>query len=256
MKNSIEIIFIFFFILITSDGNAQTKDHTIIGTLRHLDTLLPDINILNKTKSLGTSSDQQGRFKMLVSLGDSILFSSVAFQNRTIIVSENHINSRRMDVYLEPGLNELEAIELQQKIRLEVQKIAVPRGAVLDMDEMSSRTPNAELFTNPTSYVGVDFMNIIYGLTTKMRTKKRARKAMNMQIAALKSEFPEKIKLAYGKHFFTDVLRLKSDEIELFLDFCGGNGLTDYYDRPEIEIKDFLFKQVKRFKLVRSDTGN
>ena len=236
--------------------HAQKKTVAIDGIIRHLDTVLPDIHVMNRTKNMGTTSSKDGTYKLPVSIGDSVLFSSVAYQNRTIVVSENHISKRRMDVYLEPGLNELEVIELQQKVRLEVQRIAVPRGAVLELDEMSSRTPNAELFTDPTSYVGVDFMNIFYGLTTKLRAKKREQRAKNRFILHLKREFPNKLKSDYGSGFFTDELALELEEIDHFLDFCEGNGLTDFYDKPEIEIKDFLIKQQKLYNSIKNEIRN
>lgn len=248
IKKLISFIAIAFLPIITIV--SQTTEIVIQGTVKHLETNLEDINVFNKTKNLGTSSDANGQFQIPVTLGDSILFSSVQFQNRTIVVFESHIEKKSMEVFLEPELNELEVVELQQKIRLEWQKISVPRGTVLEMDELSSRTPNAEFFTDPTKMSGVNFMNIIHGLTKNIRSKKREKKKRQEQISSLKKEFPQKLKLDFGNTFFTDHLGLETAEIDLYLDYFESKGLLELYEANDFEIKNFLIKQNKIFKAM------
>lgn len=113
----IKLTNLFFLIFIAMKCIAQENPVTINGQVKSLKKTISNVHIINKTTGQGTFSNENGKFAMNVSLGDSILFSSIVYQNRIIKITNTHIHSKSMTVYLEPGLTELDVIELEQKIR-------------------------------------------------------------------------------------------------------------------------------------------
>ena len=92
-------------------------------------------------------------------------------------------------------------------------------------------------------------------LTKKSRLKRKARKLdQKLELEKskkLRAEFSTKIKNEYEATFFNEVLHISEENIYLFLDYCEGNGLLDFYKSEEIVIKNFLIKQSKEFKLIQ-----
>lgn len=222
---------------------AQEEAEVLQGKVKYEDSYLQDINIINLRSNLGTSSNSHGIFIIPAVEGDSILFSSISYQNRIIVVTDHHIQDHLMTVYLEPGFNELDEVEILRKVRLEFNNVAVDQRAVLDADEISvNSAPNVQqTFDYNTQLTnGVSLTSIYKAITQKARAKKQSENDEKNQITHLQNEFPNKIKAEYGDEFFTEWLYIPADEINLFLDFCQENGLGELYDSNEFIVKNFL----------------
>lgn len=253
MLSNIKKISFFVAYLFAISLSAQEKPVLLEGKVKYNEMSIPDINVINKTSNIGTSSNENGEFKISAKLGDSITFSSIEYQNRIIAVTENHINNNAITVYLEPGFNELDEVEILQKMRLEFNNIALDRRAILDTDEIDkSAAPNLDqqmhqgYMTNGMSLIG------IYNLLTKnSRARKRTANDEKNQIEHFKAELPNTLKKLYGVDFFTDWLYIPKDEVDLFLDYCQGNGLGEYYNSNEFVIKNFLVIQSNNYNKLK-----
>ena len=152
---------------------ATAQEVTIEGKVLFDTTPLKDINVLDKNTLKGVATDENGKFKLNVMKGDSILFSSLSFQNRIIVISDNHIKDKYMEVYLELGFTELDEVELVQWFRLELGDVAVDERARLNNDQTDDyRPPNASYFVDPTAkHEGISARSIYRALTKKSRLK-------------------------------------------------------------------------------------
>lgn len=234
--------------------NAQEDRIRLKGNVKYNTANLENINIINKTLKLGTASNVDGIFEIVAAKGDSIEFSSIEYQNRTIVVTENHINSKYIAVYLEPGFNELDEVQILQNMRIDVSKVPVQQRAQLDIDEMDlNEAPDARDLSGYNTQLtnGMDLIQIYSLLTKKKRAKKRSENDLKNEIEHIKQELPTTLKNAYGDDFFTEWLHIENDEIYEFLDFCQANGLGDFYKSEEIYIKDFLIKQSVNFNKTK-----
>lgn len=242
------------FICFTLKMNGQEERIKLKGNVKYNTTNLENINIINKAVKMGTASNADGIFEIIAAKGDSIEFSSIEYQNRTIVITENHINSKYIAVYLEPGFNELDEVEILQSMRLDVSKVPVQQRAQLDIDEMDLReAPDAKDLSGYNTQLtnGMDLIQIYSLLTKKSRAKKRSENDLKNEIEHIKQELPTTLKNAYGDDFFTEWLHIENDEIYEFLDFCQANGLGDFYKSEEIYIKDFLIKQSVNFNKTK-----
>ena len=258
LKTNSYLILIFVFIISIQKSNAQDLRFKIKGTIKYDSTYLQDINILNKVTNLGASSDKDGYFTMYVKEGDSIAFSSLVYENRSILISETHINSKTITVYLEPDYYQLEEVMLAKKVFINWWDAAVSKGTIFNNDKISdSKAHDARKLTDPNANTGgINPFAIFTMLTKKARLKNKAKKLElkleQEEIKQLKIEFPTTIKNLYGDDFFKEILRVNEDDIYLFLDYCEGNGLNEFYNSNEIIIKNFLILQAKKFNLIRN----
>ncbi len=237
---------------------SQEKNVKLEGTVQFDSTYIANINILNKATHLGTSSDTNGHYSLYAKKGDSILFSSIVFKNRFIKITETHLKSKSITVYLEASVNQLDEIMLDKKVWLNGIKIAVSKGTILDYDEITNRKPpDARKLTDPTANAGgVNAIGIITELlkilTKKARKKRKEKKLKHEKIQQLKNEFPTTIRNLYGEDFFMEWLNIPEDNIHLFLDYCQGNGLNELYNSEEIILKNFLLLKAKKFNSLRN----
>lgn len=243
LNAKITLVVLLLFSFGTTSLFAQQEAEILQGKVKFEDSYLQDINIINLRSNLGTSSNSNGVFIIPAIKGDSILFSSVAYQNRIIVISEHHIEDHLITVYLEPGFNELDEVEILRKVRLEFNNVAVDQRAILDTDEISvNSAPDVQqTFDYNTQLTnGVSLTSIYNAVTKKARARKRSENDEKNHITHLKNEFPNKIKSEYGEDFFIDWLYIPANEINLFLDYCQENGLGELYDSNEFIVKNFL----------------
>ena len=249
-KYLVAVLFSFFIMT----ANSQNKSVTLKGFVKYDTYNIPNINILNKTTELGSSSNENGRFTIKVTKGDSLIFSSLVYKNRIIKITDTHLKSKSITVYLESDINQLEEIMLEKNIIINWQNAAVTKGTILNNDKTSnSKPPNARLLTDPNARGGgINFISIFQQLTQKWRLKRKTKKRKFKKIQVLKNEFSTTTRNKYGDTFFTEWLKIPEMKINLFLDYCEGNGLRELYDNDEIIIKNFLIKQSKKFNSINN----
>ena len=246
------LIIMSFFLIVQL--NAQEKPILLNGTVKYNTIGLENINVINKTSKIGTASNVNGAFAISAIKGDSILFSSIEYQNRIIEITDTHIQNKTITVYLEPGFNELDEVEILQKMRMDFNNVAVDRRTVLDNDDVSSfKAPNTDQYLNQ-GYMtnGMSLIGIYSLLTKNSRARKRTANDEKNQIEHFKSELPNTLKRLYGTAFFNDWLYIPTNEVDLFLDYCQGNGLGDYYDSDEFVIKNFLVIQSNQYLKLKN----
>jgi len=254
LKSKNIFVTIAFLVFVYSNLLAQKKIVKLEGTVRSDSIVLQDINVLNLTSNSGTSSDKNGNYTIYASIGDSILFSSVVYRQRIIKISKRHVESKTLIVYLEQGINELDEVEIGQKMRPNWGKLSLPKGAIFDNDDITlKKAPNSRKFTDPTyGNSGVNFVEIIKLLSNNIFQKRKARKDEEKHIKKQKQIFIENIFKNVGVDFFTVHLNIKEEEIYLFLDYCEDNGLSNFYNSDEFLIKNFIIKESKKYNQTKN----
>jgi len=108
MKTTIPQKFLFvLFILFSYTGWSWAQNIQVSGTVleKNSDLGIPGVNILIKSSSRGTVSDIDGNFSLEVANGQTLVFSSIGFQNQEITIGPN--NSSKLQVYLVESATDL-----------------------------------------------------------------------------------------------------------------------------------------------------
>ncbi len=250
MKIKLTILFIL--ISITWNSFSQEKRIALDGIVRNDSLLLADVTISNHTSTQATTSFGNGRFSIDAKLHDTLIFKALNYINRVVIISQTHMDNKKIIVYLEEGFNQLDEIMLMEKIRLDFGDLSLPKGSILDNDKMSSNSaPNMLNVTDPTrGNSSVNFISLLKGLKNVIWKKRIEEKRQLVKIKAEKITFLDSIAPKY-KSFFTTDLNIAPDKIYEFIDYCQDQGLADFYSNDPIEVMNFLVIQSRKFNLIK-----
>lgn len=252
LQRNKHLLFILLFLGFNLSVKAQNKPVELAGLVKFDSIGLQDITIANLTTRKGTYSSKGGTFTILASEGDSLKFTSLAYIHRKIVITNKHIKNKAITVFLEPNVNQLEEVFLKGYTKLNVGNISTLPNTHFDLDEKSIKhAPDMSKVVDPTrANTGINFISIFKMLTKKLRSKKRAKREKEKLIAQQKKLFAYKLRTNLGDDFFSTWLHIRKNKINLFLDYCIGNGLEEYYDKDKIYLTNFLVKQSKTFNSI------
>ena len=202
------------------------------------------IHIVNLTSETGTSSDIYGKFDMYVTVNDTLLISSVQFENREIRVRQVNFDQRRIEIQLYPARNELDEIKLSDinltgRLTDDVDKIKyVDRTKFgLPYNKPQISQTDRRIYTATTSAGGIPldlFLNTLNGKIAMLKKVKANDDLKNLVIRA-EANLP--------KSFFLEDLGIPETELQNFLYYCAR--------KPELKrliASDNLFGQIEFYK--------
>ncbi len=71
---------------------------------------IPDVHIMNTSAGKATISNEEGRFTIDVTIGDTLLFSAVQYKRRSLVISPSIVQSKIAYITLEEFVNELDEV--------------------------------------------------------------------------------------------------------------------------------------------------
>lgn len=96
-------------LLLGSSGTAFAQDRVVEGTVydAETNTTLPAVNVMVASTSQGTTTDNDGRFRLTVpSANDSLVFSFIGYERQVVPID----NRSNIDVYLAPSVEQLDDV--------------------------------------------------------------------------------------------------------------------------------------------------
>ena len=216
------------------------------GKVLYQDSNVVAANVLNTTSEKATITDDNGNFAIEVQLNDELIFSSVQYEIRAIVITKEILQRNRL------------VIDVREKITLLDEVVISPNRpeAFLNVKEeefkqfdytadKSTRVEN-ELLRQNQLYNGVDFVNIFKLLYKSLHPETSEDKTFDFAPSDV-------IRQIYPDIFFTSQLNIDPDEIELFLQYCDDRIETkDLLKREnEFQLMDFLIKQSEKFRKAR-----
>ena len=94
-------ILLFAFILFAVESYSQINNKFwIYGKVIDSSGVVKNVNVLNLTSKKGTFTNDFGDYKMVVSLGDTLKFTSVQHDEIVRVVNNLIYTSERLDVYM------------------------------------------------------------------------------------------------------------------------------------------------------------
>ncbi|WP_378183149.1 hypothetical protein [Aquimarina sp. SS2-1] len=198
------------------------------------------INIVNYTKKIGATNDQNGYFEIPSEANDSIIFSSVQYKVVSVIVSENDLDNGNFRIQLYPVIQKLDqvnisTINLSGNIDKDTRDIKVQPHLdtrVLGLPVRNIKQPTIEerrIYTASSGPIDL-LLNSLNGKLKKLKKLK--------ELADLESLI-EKGETAFNQTFFTDDLGLPENLISDFVNYCSED---QYFEN--------LLKNTKRLSLL------
>lgn len=242
---------IYFFLallfFVFQSGFSQT-DKLISGKVLHEQFPVEKVEVANFNSKKTTITNAAGEFSILVKAGDALLFISKNHDVKKIVVDQNTIDKNDLIISLILKPEQLEEVVITKMPSIKLSSDKGYEQGKLDKYalEKSAKSLKTGVY-NGSIENGMDFMRIggmILGLFVKEKEK--------IKISPPKIEFIAVAKTSCDREFYIETLKLKPDQIDLFLEFCDADpkSKTLLENSNILSMMDFLsYKNIEFKKL-------
>jgi hypothetical protein len=246
---NVKILLILIF-LVCQFSFSQTEK-LLKGVVSSDNFLLKNVDIINKTSKKSTTTNEKGEFVIEAKVNDSLLIYAKDYNLKRLKVSPKQIELNNLQIIMIKNIEELEEVVIAKKQNLKLSKDK--------KYEQSKRDEYAtEKFDNREGYQKMrkgTFVNGLNFVTIRKKLKDLLAKEKEPEKEALPEiEFETLAKNTCDQKFFTESLKLKPEEIDLFLQFCD----TDPKSKKLIEnsnvlsMMDFLSAKNIEFQKIKN----
>lgn len=221
------------------------------------------INIINLNNETGTISDSNGNYEIAVKANDSILFSSVQFENKRLLVTQEMIEKNRLaEVILSDAVNELAEVQISN-IKLsgylanDINQVSVAEAEtknklqtnldkVIEMDRKLNPPQNV----NPQG--GINVVKVAGAIADKLSSQKEK------PLQYTPKDFVEKSLSMIGADYFSKTLNLNENEITNFILYCSDDVRFKILFRKEdaLGLIEYFDSKIDDFRALRGDLLN
>jgi hypothetical protein len=246
MKNKLKILCFLFFCQLSFGQNETRK--SLHGQFVNEIALVDNGYVFNLNSKTRTFISNQGFFDILAKAKDTLLVSSPSFKSKKIVLQEKDFLKTLFVIDLEAQTTLLKEVIVKGKMDI---KPAIGNSqSIVDTqftDDAKSSPINRTMPSDGTIENGMDFVRI-FKMVSKVFKKDSDEKAgLNPQ-----ADFSDTVSKGLDRYFFTNTLKLKSEEISLFLDYCESDPKSKNLLKEEDEflLIDFLITKNEEFKRI------
>ena len=245
MKNCIYIII---FLIIGHLSFSQSDDRTWIrGKVLYKNNSVIAANVVNNTSQQATITDDEGEFEIKVKMNDRLVFSSVQYQIRSIVIDKEILQKSRIVIDVNEKVNQLREVVVGPENTEKFIDLKEEEFKKVDYTfDKSSRIENQILksgrFNN-----GLNFINLY-----KVIAKSGSNREMSDDINEITYKPSNLIREVYDDIFFIKNLGIPRDKIMDFLLFCDEKFPSKvlFKKSNEFQLIDFLVKQSDKYKKI------
>ena len=249
---------------------AQKSNVFLRGMVRDSLNLIKDIHVINLNTLKGTYSNDYGQYRITVSLGDTLEFTSVQFETVKKIITDRVFFSKKLNLILKNKnyvLNEVNVKkhDLIGDLRIDRKKvpndtIAIKGRKLSNIIDNISKESRKGILKKPTkkhsklvetsmrntdpsrSFNGANLMGIVNGLFSLIPKKEKNKLSKKESKELLKN----KILTDFGTSFFEE-LNIKNSQITSFLEYCMQFNVEKFYEEN---------KRLDLIKLLEDESVN
>lgn len=204
------------------------------------------VEVANFSSKKITLTNASGEFSILVKAGDELIFISKNHDIKKIILDQKTINKNNLiiSLFLKPEQLEEVVITKMPSIKLSTDKV-YEQGKLDELAvEKSARSLKTGVY-NGSIENGADIPRI-FGMIIGLFAKEKE----EVKKTDPKIEFKELAKNSCDEKFYLENLKLKPEEIALFLDFCDADPKSKtLIEHPNVlSMMDFLSNKNIEFK--------
>ena len=222
----------FFLLLVYQFGFSQTEK-LIQAKVLCEDFPLQGIEVLNLASKVTTITDSNGKFSILAKAKDTLMFVSKNYEYKRFFLKKEDVKKNNIIIYLTRKMEQLEEIIVISKINFPKIKFDKNIASQLTIEKAAK---------NPKPY-GVYDGTIENGMGMTINLPSGRKKIHEI-------EFKELMKKSYNDSFYIETLKLKPEEIGLFIEFCDADpkSKTILKNTNPLKSMDFLMSKKIEFK--------
>lgn len=246
MKTTLKILCLLFFFQLSFSQNENRK--SLHGQFINRSTSVDNGYVYNLNSKTRTFISDQGFFDVLAKAEDTLLVSSPSFKSKKIVIQDKDFSKPLFAVNLEAQTTLLKEVIVKRKA--EIKPITGGSQGIVDLqffDDAKSSPVNRTMPSDGTIENGMDFVRV-YKMVSKLFRNGSAKKTdLNMAL-----DFSDVVSKGIDTYFFTNTLKLKNEEIGLFLEYCENDPKSKSLIKQEDEflLIDFLITKNEEFKRI------
>lgn len=234
-------VFLSFSILFTTILLGQDR-RPLKGSLFYKNTAVVAANVVNNTAQINTITNSEGEFEIEVAVGDEIIFSSVQYKIKAVIITPEILAKNRLVVSVNENITELKEVVVTTEDVERFLDLKEEEFKGFDYEQDKSTRINNKLTDDRVLTNGIDFVNI-----AKLILKAINSKPEEEQMRIKPSEV---LPLVFETSFFEQDLELKKDQVVGFLEYIDTQMKTSALlkQSQQFQLIDYLISQSKTYK--------
>ncbi|WP_284652731.1 hypothetical protein [Flavobacterium terrisoli] len=236
--------FLFFLFFFNGAIGFAQSEKIIHGKILFGEKALSAIDIVNLNSRESTITDKDGHFSINAKIKDTLFIISKEYNDRRIALTKELLDQKNLILYLEKKPIELDEVGI---VGIKNQKITIQQA---DLDKIKLEK-QARTLKVPNVYTGeiengVDFIRLgkdIIGLF-KNKDKDKSQKPLPP------ISFRDYLTTHFDTNFYTQKLKLKPEEISLFISFCEADPKAKIISQHQdiLEATGFLISKKEEFQ--------
>jgi hypothetical protein len=238
------------FLLVCQFSFSQTEK-LLKGVVSSDNFLLKNVNVINKTSKKSTTTNEKGEFLIEAKVNDSLLIYAKDYNLKRLKVSPKQIELNNLQIIMLKNIEELEEVVIAKKQSLKLSKDKKYEQSKRDeyATEKFDNREGYQKMRKGTFVNGLNFVTIGKKLLDLFSKEKDPEKEAPPEI-----EFPTLAKNTCDQKFFTESLKLKPEEIDLFLQFCDADPKSKKLSKNSnvLSMMDFLSAKNIEFQKLKN----
>lgn len=228
---------------------SQEKPIIISGQVFVDSIPLNDVHIINKALEVGTITEDNGFFEILVKKGDALIISHISLNVKEHIITEENITSKKLRFSLDNKsymLNEVVIGKTKGIFHVDkdimTHNASVVNAKILNLPYANSKRPKKENLVSLKSGAAVNLAGLVNALNgnTKREKKLKKLKFEDQNLLGIREHFTD--------GFFTRQLKIKEGYINQFLNYSISSGIIQLYKKEKhLELTTVLLETSKTF---------
>lgn len=238
---------------LTYQVSISQTEKVLKGKVLSNNNLLKKVEVINKTAKTSTRTNDYGEFSILVQPKDSLLFFAKDYFFTRLKITQENIDQNNIIVNMTIKAEELNEVVVTN-IKLDPVKISQR-----DIDNIKFAKDNQSLqkytgVNDGTIANGLDFVRMGTGLLNLFKNDDKEKLKKKTEVTV----FKKLVGASIPSTFFTKDLKLKPEEVDLFLEFCDADprSKTLFENNNVLNTMDFLYAKNEMFKKAKMEPQN
>lgn len=204
------------------------------------------IEVINQTNGTVVVTDASGKFSIPAKVGDVLIFAGKNYTARKITLNQKDFGKTGVETNMNQETIQLVEVEITKEVD-DVKLVPPIVEPLRSVDNILNNSPTNMMVYNGAIMHGLDFVAIGKMVGKLFKGKKKDKVMSNIEIKEYVSD-------NFNKDFFLNTLKLKEDEIEIFLEFCyvDPKMVTLVNDNNVLETSDFLIAKKEEFRKLKN----
>jgi hypothetical protein len=238
-------------LLFTYQTSFSQTEKTIKGHIYFENSIVPNVEVINANSKTVTVSDAYGAFSISAKANDLVVFVTKNYELKKVLIDKKILDKTFITVELRLKPEELKEVVITKMPAIKLSKDAKWEQGKLDKMALEKAAIGPKVLGVYTGKIenGMDIMRIggmILGLFIKEKEEKNMHEVPQIEFTVL-------AKTSCNQKFYLENLKLKLDEIDLFLQFCDtdpkSKTLTE--NSNVLSMMDFLTTKNQEFKKLQ-----